>query len=417
MQLDRRVVITGLGIISPMGLDAKTTWEALADGRSSVGPITHFDASNFSTKIAAEVKGFDPVQFMDRKDARHMDRFTQFAMAASLQAVEQANLKLDGDTGDETGVIIGSGMGGLDTLHKAILTLSERGPGRINPFLAPMMMADSASGNVSIRLGARAANFCTTSACASGADAIGEAFEIIKRGDARVMLAGGSDALITPITIAAFNAARALSVNNDDPQHASRPFDKTRDGFVVGEGSAILVMESLDVAIKRGATILAEFAGYGATADAFHITQPDDKGLGGARAMKRALDKSGLVPEEVEYINAHGTATVLNDKCETLAIKSVFGDYAYRVPISSTKSMMGHLLGAAGAIEAAICVLTMQNSLIPPTINYQYPDPECDLDYVPDKARRGSVRVAMSNSFGFGGHNSVLLFKEYRESS
>ncbi len=306
-------------------------------------------------------------------------------------------------------------MGGLCTLDEAFHILYEKGPSRIKPYLAPMMMSDSASGQVSIRLGAKAANYCTTSACASGSDAIGNAIEIIKRGDAQVMFAGGADALITPITIAAFNAARALSTRNDEPQKASRPFDKERDGFVVGEGAAIIVLENLDFARKRGAAILAEACGYGATADAFHITQPDEKGTGGAKAIQQALKKAGMAYNEIEYINAHGTSTILNDKCETLAIKSVFQDYAYRIPISSTKSMMGHLLGAAGAIEAAICVLVIQHDIIPPTINLTNPDTECDLDYVPNTAREATVRVALSNSFGFGGHNSVLIFKEYHE--
>lgn len=412
--MNQRVVVTGVGMVSPLGLDVKSTWQAMIDGRSGAGPITHFDSSLYNTHIAAEVKGFDPLVYMDRKVSRHMDRFAQFAVASAMEAVSHAGLKVEGEIGNDTGVIIGSGMGGLGTLEEAFHILQEKGPSRIGPYLAPKMMADSASGQVSIRLGARAANYCTTSACASGSDAIGEAIEIIKRGDAQVMVAGGADALITPITVAAFNAARALSIRNSEPEKASRPFDLERDGFVVAEGAAIMVLENLDFAKNRGAQILAEAAGYGATADAFHITQPDDKGAGGARAIKRALVKAGISPEEVEYINAHGTATVLNDRCETLAIKTVFGDYAYRIPISSTKSMMGHLLGAAGAIEAAICVLVIQNHVIPPTINLTHPDPECDLDYVPNEGRQKSVRIAVSNSFGFGGHNSVLVFKEYK---
>lgn len=403
-------------MVSPLGLDIKSTWEALVKGESGAGPITTFDTSAFDTKIGAEVKGFDPQKYMDRKDVRHMDRFAHFAIAAALEAVESARLQIDGSIGDDTGVIIGSGMGGLLSLHAAFHILVDRGPGRISPYMAPMMMADSASGQVSIRLGARAANYCTTSACASGSDGIGEAIEIIKRGEAKVMLAGGADALITPLTVAAFNAARALSTRNNEPQKASRPFDRERDGFVIGEGAGIMVLEELEFARKRGAPILAEAAGYGATADAFHITQPDNTGIGGSRAIRRALAKAALVPQEVEYINAHGTSTSLNDKCETLAIKLVFGDYAYRIPASSTKSMMGHLLGAAGAIEAVISVLVIRNNIIPPTINLTNPDPECDLDYVPNKAREANVRVAMSNSFGFGGHNSVLVFKEYRDS-
>lgn len=413
--MNRRVVVTGLGMISPLGLDVKTTWQALVNGQSGMGRITSFDTSLYDTHIAAEVKGFDPLVYMDRKDARHMDRFALFAFGSAMQAVEAAGLKIDDSIGDETGVVIGSGMGGLCTLNEAFHVLQQKGPSRIGPYLAPMMMADSASGQVSIRLGAKAANYCTTSACASGSDAIGNAIEIIKRGDAQVMIAGAADALITPITLAAFNAARALSTRNNEPEKASRPFDLERDGFVLGEGAAIMVLENLEFAQKRGAHILVEAAGYGATADAFHITQPDDKGEGGAKAIKRALQKAGMLPEEIEYINAHGTSTVLNDKCETMSIKTVFGERAYRIPVSSTKSMMGHLLGAAGAIEAAICVLVIQHSIIPPTINYTHPDPECDLDYVPNEARQQPVKVAMTNSFGFGGHNSVLVFREYKE--
>ncbi len=409
-----RVVVTGLGMISPLGLDVKSTWQSLISGKSGMGPITRFDTTKFDTHIAAEVKGFDPHLYLDRKDARHMDRFAQYAYGTAMQAVQLANLNMDG-IGDDTGVVIGSGMGGLGTLDEAFHTLQDKGPGRISPYLAPMMMADSASGHISIKLGARGANYCTTSACASGSDAVGNAFEIIRRGDARVMVAGGADALITPITLAAFNAARALSTRNSEPERASRPFDLERDGFVLGEGAATLILEDLDFARTRGANILAEVTGYGATADAFHITQPDDKGEGGARAITRALTRSGVAPDEIEYINAHGTATVLNDRCETLAIKGALGPYAYRVPISSTKSMMGHLLGAAGAMEAAICVLVIREHVIPPTINLTHPDPECDLDYVPNEARPKNVRIAMSNSFGFGGHNSVLVFKEYRE--
>ncbi len=412
--MNPRVVVTGVGLITPLGLNVNATWEALIAGKSGMGPITSFDTSRFDTKIAAEVKGFDPMAYLHRKDARHMDRFAQFAFGAAMQAVQDAGLKID-DIGDDVGVVIGSGMGGLCTLNDAFHVLQEKGPGRIGPYLAPMMMADSASAHVSIALGAKSAVYCTTSACASGSDAIGDAMEIIKRGEAKVMIAGGADALITPITVAAFNAARALSTRNGEPEKASRPFDLDRDGFVLGEGAAVLILEDLDFARKRGARIVAEAAGYGATADAFHITQPDDKGLGGARAMRRALAKSGVLPEEIDYINAHGTATSLNDKCETLSIKAVLGDYAYRVPVSSTKSMMGHLLGAAGAVEAAICVLVIHRRVIPPTTNLNTPDPECDLDYVPNKARQGNVRIAMSNSFGFGGHNSVLVFREYRE--
>jgi len=412
--LTNRVVITGMGTVSPLGLDVPSLWEALVSGRSGVDRISLFDSETFETRIAAEVKGFEATDYIDRKDARHMDRYTHFAVVASTQAVEQAGIKVDEEPGD-IGVIVGSGIGGLATLSAQFAVLAERGPSRINPFLIPMMITDGASGRVSIALGAKGVNFCITSACSSGADAIGEAGEIIKRGDAQVMIAGGSEAAITPIGIAGFNAAGALSKRNDEPQKASRPFDAERDGFVMGEGAAVLVLESLPYALKRGAKILAEVIGYGATSDAFHITQPAAGGEGGAKAMQIALRKAGIKPTEIDYINAHGTSTPPNDKCETMAMKTVFGESAYRIPISSTKSMTGHLIGAAGAIEAIICVLTIQHGIIPPTINLTHPDPECDLDYVPNVARQKRVRTALSNSFGFGGHNSVLVIREYAE--
>ena len=411
--MTNRVVVTGMGVVSPLGLDVSTLWEGLLQGRSGVDRITLFDPELFETKIAAEVRGFDPMEYMDRKQARHMDRYTQFAVVASRQAVEQARLEFDNP--EDIGVLIGSGIGGLTTLTEQFAILAERGPSRISPFFISMMITDGASGQVSIMLGAQGVNFCATSACASGADAIGEACEIIKRGDARAMLAGGAEACITTIGVAGFNAAGALSKRNDEPQKASRPFDAERDGFVVGEGAAIIVLESLPHALNRGANILAELVGYGATSDAFHITQPSAGGEGGAKAMQIALRKAGIEPEEIDYINAHGTSTALNDKSETMAIKSVFGDHAYRIPISSTKSMTGHMVGAAGAIEAMVCVLAMQNGVVPPTINLDNPDPDCDLDYVPHVLRQVKVRTAMSNSFGFGGHNSVLVLREYCE--
>ena len=411
--MTNRVVVTGMGAVSPLGLDVSTLWEGLLQGRSGVDRITLFDPELFETKIAAEVRGFDPMEYMDRKQARHMDRYTQFAVVASRQAVEQARLEFDNP--EDIGVLIGSGIGGLTTLTEQFAILAERGPSRISPFFISMMITDGASGQVSIMLGAQGVNFCATSACASGADAIGEACEIIKRGDAQVMLAGGAEACITTIGVAGFNAAGALSRRNDEPQKASRPFDAERDGFVVGEGAATIVLESLPYALNRGANILAELVSYGATSDAFHITQPSAGGEGGAKAMQIALRKAGIEPEEIDYINAHGTSTALNDKSETLAIKSVFGDHAYRIPISSTKSMTGHMIGAAGAIEAMVCVLAMQNGVVPPTINLDNPDPDCDLDYVPHVLRQVKVRTAMSNSFGFGGHNSVLVLREYCE--
>ncbi len=413
--MDNRVVVTGIGVISPLGLDAKSLWQALVSGKSGVDHITSFDPELFETKIAAEVKDFDPSQYIDRKELRRMDRFTQFAVAAALQAVEQAQLKIDATNANDTGVIIGAGYGGLSILLSQYEVLKEKGPDRISPFLVPMMIADTAAGMVSIMLGAKGPNFCVTSACASGSDAIGDSFEIIRRGDAQAMLAGGTEAQIIPIVVAAFNAARAISTRNDEPQKASRPFDAERDGFIMGEGCVILVLEDLSFATKRGAPILAEVVSYGATADAFHVTQPSEEGEGGARAMAMALRKAGLEPGEIDYINAHGTSTQLNDKNETMAIKTVFGENAYRIPISATKSMTGHLLGAAGAIEAAICVLTIQHGVIPPTINLTCPDPDCDLDYVPHEARQAKVDTALSNAFGFGGHNSTLIIRRYNE--
>ena len=413
--MSNRVVVTGIGMISPLGLDVPSTWEGLVSGRSGVDYITLFDPENLETKIAAEVKDFDPAQYLDHKEMRRMDRFVHFAAAAALQAVEQARLNIDGTNAAEIGVIIGVGFGGFSTLLNQHLVFLERGPSRVSPFLVPMMIADMAAGQVSILLGAKGPNFCITSSCASGSDAIGEAFEIIRRGDAQAMIAGGAEAVINPLAVAAFNAARAISTRNHEPQKASRPFDAERDGFVMGEGAAILILESLSFATKRGAPILAEVSGYGATGDAYHITQPAEGAEGGARAMRKALKEAGLEPGQIDYINAHGTSTPLNDKNETIAIKAVFGKDAYRIPVSSTKSMLGHLLGAAGAIEAAICVLTIQHGIIPPTINLTSPDPECDLDYVPNVARQATVNIALSNVFGFGGHNSTLIFRRYGE--
>ena len=413
--LNNRVVVTGIGILCPLGLNAATTWEGLIAGKSGIDYITLFDPEPHETKFAGEVKGFEPTDYISRKDVRRMDRFAQLAVAASLQGVQQAGIQINSSNHDNIGVIIGSGAGGLITLSEQIRMLVEKGPDRISPFLAPMMMADMASAQVSMVLGAKGPNFCTTSACSSGSDAIGVAYETIRRGDTEVMIAGGSDALVTPIVIAAFNANRAISTRNSEPQLASRPFDAERHGFVLGEGAATLILENLSFAQRRGAQILAEIIGYGASSDAFHITQPDEGGEGAARAMQMALNKGGLATTEINYINAHGTSTPLNDKIETMAIKTVFGDYAYHIPISSTKSMIGHLLGGAGAVEAAICIMVIQQGLIPPTINLTHPDPECDLDYVPNVARRAKVITALSNSFGFGGHNSVLVFRQYPE--
>ncbi len=412
---NNRVVVTGIGILCPLGLNTSTTWEGLIAGKSGIDYITLFDPEPLDTKFAGEVKGFEPTDYINRKDARRMDRFTQLAVAASRQAAEQAGLEIDPDDGYDIGVIIGSGIGGLITLSEQIKVLFERGPGNVNPFLIPMMIADMASAQVSIALGIRGPNFCTTSACSSSADAIGIAYEVIKWGDARVMIAGGSEAIVTPIGVAGFNACRALSTRNSEPQLASRPFDAERDGFVIGEGAAVLVLETLASAQSRGANILGEIIGYGASSDAYHITQPAEDGKGAAKAVEMALKKAGLAPTNIDYINAHGTSTSLNDKVETMVIKTVFGDQAYHIPISSTKSMIGHLIGAAGAVEAAACIMAIQSGVIPPTINLTHPDPECDLDYVPNVARQAKITTALSNSFGFGGHNSVLVFRQYSE--
>jgi len=401
--------------VGPLGLDIATTWENLVAGKSGIDYITLFDSKDAETKIAGEVKGFEPTNYVDRKDARRMDRFAQMAVAASLQAVKHSGLAIDSANRDGIGVIIGSGIGGLTTLFEQIKILIERGPDRVSPFLAPMMIADIAAAQVSIALGVKGPNFCTTSACSSGSDAIGAAFELILHENVQVMLAGGTEAIINPVGLAAFNALKAISTRNDDPQKASRPFDSERDGFVISEGSCVLVLENLEHARKRGANILAEIMAYGATADSHHITQPIESGEGAARAIQRALNNAGVAPQDIDYINAHGTSTQLNDKMETTAIKTVFGDHAYKVPISSTKSMTGHLIGCAGAAEAATCVMAIQNGIIPPTINLDNPDLECDLDYVPNVARHAKISTALSNSFGFGGHNSVLILREYTE--
>ncbi|MCK4368424.1 MAG: beta-ketoacyl-ACP synthase II [Dehalococcoidales bacterium] len=410
-----RVVVTGFGVLSPLGLDATTTWQALIAGKSGIDRITLFDASAFETKIAGEVKGFEPTNYMSPKDARRNDRVSQLAVAASLEAVEHSGMKIDAANEDDIGIVIGSGIGGLTTLFEQTKILLDKGPDRVSPFLIPMMMPNIASAQVSIALGAKGPNFCTASACSSGSDAIGSAYETIKRGDAKVMITGGSEAIINPVGVSAFNALKAISTRNDEPQLASRPFDAEHDGFVIGEGAGILILENLTHAQARGARILAEMIAYGASADAYHITAPLETGEGAAMAVQRALDKAGIKPNEIDYINAHGTSTPLNDRMETKAIKRVFGDRAYKIPISSTKSMIGHLVGSAGAVEAIICIMVIRNGIIPPTINLTHPDPECDLDYVPNVARRAKVAIALSNSFGFGGHNSVLIFREYSE--
>ena len=392
-----------------------TTWGNLIAGKSGIDYITLFDATPHETKIAGEVKGFDPSNYINRKEVRRMDRFAQLAVAAGYQAVQQSGLKIDSSNQDDIGVFIGSGIGGLTTLFEQAKVLVEKGPDRVSPFLAPMMISDIAAAQISIALGVRGPNMCMTSACSSGSDAIGAAYEYIKHGDAQVMIAGGAEAIINPLGITAFNALKALSTRNDPPQKASRPFDRDRDGFIISEGAVVLILESLEHALNRGANIMAEIVGYGATADSFHVTQPLESGEGAAKAMQMAMKRGGIKPEEVDYINAHGTSTQLNDAMETKAIKTVFGEYAYKVPISSTKSMTGHLIGCAGAIEPAICIMTILKGIIPPTINYDNPDPACDLDYVPNVARAARVTTALTNSFGFGGHNSVLILRKYTE--
>ncbi len=409
--MNQRVVITGMGAVTPLGNDVPTTWAALIAGQSGVGPITQFDASVYPTRIAAEVKGFDPVALFGRREARRMDRFTQFAMAAAAQALEDACLKVNGSNAGRVGAVIGSGIGGITTILEQAEVLRTQGLRRVSPFLIPMMLADTAPGQVAITFGLKGPNFAVISACATGASAIGEAAEVVRRGAADAMLAGGAEAGILPLAFAGFSVMQAISTRNDEPERASRPFDATRDGFVMAEGGGVVLLESEAHARARGARIYAEVVGYGATADAYHITAPDETGDGAARAMQIALDQAGLAPEEIGYLNAHGTSTPLNDKGETAAIKQVFGDHAYRLPVSSTKSMTGHLLGGAGAVEAIFSALALTEGILPPTINYEYPDPECDLDYVPNQARRVMVDAVMSNSFGFGGHNACLVLQ------
>lgn len=410
----RRVVVTGLGAVSPVGLTVDSMWQALIAGKSGVGDISSFDPAPFATRFAAEVKGFDPGQYVNRRQAHRMDRFTQFAVVASLQAADAAKLTLSPDNAYDTGVIVGNSVCGLLSVCEQYKILSELGPARVSPILAPTMTGDAASVQVSLTLGAKGMNYAPSSACSSGSDAIGQAYEMIRQGNARIMIAGGTEAPIMPLVLAAFGAIRALSTRNSSPQEACRPFDAERDGFVLGEGAAVVVLEDADYALERGAPILAEMVGYGATSDAFHLTQPSPDGESASRAVRLALKRANLTPYDIDYINAHGTATLLNDRVETAVVKNVFGDRARHVPISASKSMLGHLLGAAGSIEAVITVLSLVHGVLPPTINLTHPDPECDLDYVPNQARRVKIHTAMSNSFGFGGHNSVLIFRQYR---
>ena len=410
MSGNHRVLVTGLGIVSPLGLDVATTWEGIVNGRSGVDFITAFDSEGFDTHFAAEVKGFEPEDYLDRKVARRMDRFAQFASVAAQQACRQACLEPGTTDPYRIGVIIGSGIGGIGTLSEQHEILLERGPKRVSPFLIPMMLGDMASAQVSMVTGSMGANYCAVSSCSSGADALGQAWAMIRRGQEDIVIAGGSEAPVVPVAVAGFNALRALSRFNEDPSKASRPFDINRDGFVMGEGAAVLVVESEESAKRRGVVPLAEIMGYAATSDAYHLVEPMESGESAARAMTKALEEAGVHPSEVDYVNAHGTSTPLNDRHETKAIKAALGEDAYRVPVSSTKSMTGHLLGSGGALEACFCILAMKDSIIPPTINLSDPDPDCDLDYTPNKARSKELNVTMSNSFGFGGHNSVLVF-------
>jgi 3-oxoacyl-[acyl-carrier-protein] synthase II len=404
-----------MGVVSPVGTGLEAFWSSLVAGRSGIGPITRFDASEFATRIAGEVRDFDPTRYLDKKEARRMDRFTQFAVAAAGMALEDAGLATDAVCRDRVAVILGCGIGGIETLEDQARVLMQRGPGRISPFFVPMMIPNMAAGQIAIIYGFRGPNLTTVTACASGANAIGDAFKMIQRGQVDVVVTGGTEAPITPLSVAGFCSMKALSTRNDEPERACRPFDAGRDGFVMSEGAAVLILESLRHARRRGARIYAEVLGYGSSCDAYHITAPDPEGAGAALAMAAALADAGLGPGDIDYINAHGTSTPLNDRLESLAIKQVFGPRAYQIPVSSTKSMIGHLLGAAGAIEAVATILTMVRGVIPPTINYEEPDPECDLDYVPNVARPARVDRALSNSLGFGGHNVTLVFGRYAE--
>jgi 3-oxoacyl-[acyl-carrier-protein] synthase II len=411
-----RVVVTGMGVISPVGLNVRDFWSSLRSGKSGVGRITRFDTTQYDTKIAAEVKGFDPLAYIDRKTAQRMDPFTHYALAAAEEAVQDAGIQTDTLDRDRVGVIIGSGIGGMTTYHKQQETLYQTGgPHRISPFFVPMMIADIAAGYIAMKYQFKGPNYATTSACATSAHSIADAVMLIQRGDIDLAVTGGAEAAVCPMGIGGFNAMKALSTRNDEPEKASRPFDAQRDGFVLGEGGAVLILEDLNHALSRGAKIYAELGGIGMTADAYHITQPAPGGEGAVRSMRLCIKDAGLQPYDVDYINAHGTSTPYNDKTETEAIKAVFGEHAYRLHVSSTKSMTGHLLGAAGAIEAIATVLAIYDSEAPPTINYEFPDPECDLDYVPNKSLKKDINVAISNAFGFGGHNVSLLLKKFKQ--
>ena len=410
----RRVVITGIGMISPLGIGNEPTWQGLLEGRSGIGPITKFDATAFACKIAGEVRGFDPEKWIEKKEVKKSDTFIHYAVAAAQMAVDDSGLDTTKEDSDRFGVIIGSGIGGLPLIEEMHTKLLERGPSRISPFFIPGLIVNLASGHISIRFRCRGPSSAPATACATGAHAVGDAFKIIQRDEADVMFAGGSEAVVTPLAVGGFAAMRALSTRNDDPEHASRPWDLNRDGFVMGEGAGVLLLEERERAVSRGAKIYAELTGYGMSSDAYHITSPSEDGAGMTRVMQRALKDAGLGLTDIHYINAHGTSTPVGDRIETIAIKAVFGDQAYKIPVSSTKSMTGHLLGAAGGLEAAICALALQNQIMPPTTNYETPDPDCDLDYVPNKARPAKLQHVLSNSFGFVGTNASLILSLHR---
>jgi len=411
--LGRRVVVTGIGLVIPTGIGVETAWKNVCEGKTGIGPLTRFDANGFETKIAGEVRNFNPELYIDKKEIKKMDLFIQYAIAATKEALDDARLAITPENSEEIGVIVGTGLGGLPSIEKYHKVLLEKGPSRITPFFIPMLIANLASGQIAILFGPKGPNTCVVTACATGAHSIGDAFRAIVYGDAEAMIAGGTEANITPLTISGFNAMKALSTRNDEPQKACRPFEKNRDGFVIAEGAGILVLEELQFALNRNAKIYAELVGYGYTGDAYHITAPSPDGDGAVRCMKMAVKDAGLKPENVDYINAHGTSTPLNDLTETLAIKKVFGDHAKKIPVSATKSMTGHLLGAAGSTEAIFTILSIRDGIMPPTLNYEEPDPQCDLDYVPNVARRKPLKVAMSNAFGFGGTNAALVFKKF----
>ncbi len=411
----RRVVVTGIGLVTALGNDVPSTWSALMNGVSGAGPITKFDATAFSVRFACEVRDFDPLTFLDKKEARRMGAFTHFALAASDEAMKSSGLVIDGSNAEMVGTYISSGIGDFWAIEREHEKLLNQGPDRVSPFFIVSAIVNLAAGNVSIRHGAKGPNSATATACSAGAHAIGDSFRLIERGDADAMICGGAESAITPMSVAGFASMRALSTRNDDPKHASRPFDLDRDGFVIGEGAGILILEELEFAKARGANILAEIVGYGMSGDAFHVTMPDESGSGAIRVMQRAIKDAGIEPEQVGYINAHGTSTPYNDKFETLAIKKVLGDHAYKTPVSSTKSMTGHALGAAGGLEAVFSVKAIQDKMLPPTINYETADPDCDLDYVPNQAREAEVEYVLSNNFGFGGTNACLIFKRYTE--